>query len=325
MPANFEVVVRQRRQDAQQIVVLELASLDGSPLPAWSPGAHIDVQAQDDSGRVVQRQYSLCGRSEESGWTIAVLDAQDGRGGARWLHREARVGSQLRVSMPRNNFRLHDGLTRTVLIAGGIGITPILAMARELHAREAPFSLHYFARSRQRAAFVDELTHGNLASHSRISFDNQRQQSPQEFQEAFSGVDPAAQVYVCGPLRFMEAVTEQARSRGIAPENIHRELFAADSNSASENADSGFEIELRSSGKIIHVSEASTAVKALEAAGIEVIVSCEQGLCGSCLTGVLEGIPDHRDQFLMPEEQARNDCFTPCCSRALTPRLVLDL
>jgi len=325
MQSNFKVVVLDRKPSAQRIVTLTLANADGSKLPSWSVGAHIDVQVFDKSGLPSTRQYSLCGKREDHTWTIAVLDEENGRGGSRWLHKAANIGSQLTVSMPRNNFRLHDGNAPTVLVAGGIGITPILAMARELQARGEQFSLHYFARTRESAAFLDEIQTSEIAPYSSVFLDDETGGTRTTFASSLPTTLSESHLYVCGPEGFMDAICEELISKGLSPDRVHRELFASSQREVPHCKAKPFEIQLRSDGRVIEVAETATAVQALAAAGIDVVVSCEQGLCGSCLTHVIEGIPDHRDQFLLPEERERNDCFTPCCSRAVSARLVLDL
>jgi len=324
MQETFEVLVERRMQGAARIVTLELAPVAGAALPPWTAGAHIDVQSHDGAGRPVQRQYSLCGDEGDAHWCIAVLDAPGARGGARWLHAAATQGRRLRVSAPRNNFRLHDGSAPALLVAGGIGITPILAMARALHRRGVHFHLHYYARSAASAVFLQALAEAPFAAQATVSLDEAPAAERQPISRIFDGAVRGTQLYVCGPFGFMDAVTREATQRGLAPTDIHRELFASvEPETVSENR--SFELEIRSSGQVVTVGPDMTAVDALARAGIEVVVSCEQGLCGSCLTRVVDGLPEHRDQFLLPEEQARNDCFTPCCSRARTGRLVLDL
>lgn len=324
MQENFEVVVERRTQGAAQIVTLELAPVCGAELPPWTAGAHIDVQSHDGAGRAVQRQYSLCGDEDDARWRIAVLDAPGARGGARWLHAAATEGRRLRVSAPRNNFRLHDGAAPALLVAGGIGITPILAMARTLHRRGVSFRLHYYARSAASAAFIEVLAEAPFASRVTVSLDDAPLAQQQSVDRIFDGAAPGTQLYVCGPLGLMDAVAREADARGFSPMDIHRELFASAGKEAAKG-NQAFELEIRSTGQVVTVAPDTTAVEALARAGIDVVVSCEQGLCGSCLTRVVEGLPEHRDQFLMPEEQARNDCFTPCCSRAVSARLVIDL
>jgi len=327
MQSTIKVVVSQRKQESANVVALTLRRVGGGALPHWDAGAHIDVHVQDVTGNAAIRQYSLCGAVSQpqevcQEWRIAVLDeGLAGRGGSHWLHQQALPGMELVVSEPRNNFRLHAGNAPAILVAGGIGITPMLSMAETLKSRNVDFSLHYFARSREALPFQDSP----VVAQAQVSLDNQAHAAGLTLAERLScTVTPSSHLYVCGPAGFMDAVIKVFLARGIAPERIHRELFAP-APTEELHADAAFEIELRSDGRVIFVPEGCSAVKALADAGIDVIVSCEQGLCGSCLTTVLEGVPEHRDQFLMPEERERNDCFTPCCSRAQTQRLVLDL
>lgn len=327
MQSTIKVVVSQRKQESANVVALILRRVDGSALPHWDAGAHIDVHVQDSAGKNAIRQYSLCGAVHSAQdacqeWQIAVLDeGSAGRGGSQWLHRQAQPGAELVVSEPRNNFRLHAGSAPAILVAGGIGITPMLSMAETLKARNVDFSLHCFARSREALPFEDSP----VVAQAQVSLDNQAHAAGLTLAQRLNcAVTSSSHLYVCGPAGFMDAVTTIFQARGIAPERIHRELFAP-APTQEHHADAAFEIELRSSGRVIQVPEGCSAVKALADAGVDVIVSCEQGLCGSCLTPVLKGVPEHRDQFLMPEERERNDCFTPCCSRAQTQRLVLDL
>ena len=328
MQPTIKVVISQRKQESANVVALTLRRVDGKNLPEWDAGAHIDVHMQDPAGKSLIRQYSLCGavhspQASCQEWQIAVLDeGASGRGGSQWLHRYALPGTELVVSEPRNNFRLHANNAPAILVAGGIGITPMLSMAQTLHSRNADFSLHYFARSREALPFQNSPV---VIDRAQVSLDDQAHAAGLTLGERLKCmVTSSSHLYVCGPVGFMDAVIAVFQARGIDPERIHRELFAA-APTDETHADTAFEIELRSDGRVIHVPDGCSAVKALADAGIDVIVSCEQGLCGSCLTPVLEGVPEHRDQFLMPEERERNDCFTPCCSRARTQRLVLDL
>lgn len=324
MQSSFEVLVTARTQVAERIVTLELAAGAGGALPAWTAGAHIDVRTQDHSGSPVWRQYSLCGEEDDVRWCIAVQDEPEGRGGARRLHALATPGARLQVSAPRNNFRLREGTAPVLLVAAGIGITPILAMARSLHRRGLPFRLHYHARNAAHAAFLDVLAAAPFTDVTTVSLDDAVPAGRPPIAPIFDGATPDTKLYVCGPGGFMDAVAREAAQRGLAAANVHRELFAiADGDMQPENR--AFELQIRSTGQVLTVAADVTAVQALARAGIDVVVSCEQGLCGSCLTRVVEGEPEHRDQFLLPEEQVRNDCFTPCCSRARSARLVLDL
>jgi vanillate O-demethylase ferredoxin subunit len=321
----FEVVIAQARAEAAGIKVLNLQSLDGAPLAGWEPGAHIDVRTRDRLGNSVVRQYSLCGAQGAATWRIAVLADARGRGGSEHLYAEARAGTRLGVRGPRNHFQLPADERPVVLVAGGIGITPLLAMADSLHAQGRTFRLHYFARSRANMAFLEQLQASPYRSRVHLSFDDEE---PTPVDGLFTSEDANAWVYTCGPDGFMKAVIAVAQAAGISEMRIRKELFSSDPEVAAAEEAGGnraFRIQLRSSGRVIDVPADKTAVNALADAGIEIVVSCEQGHCGSCLTPVLEGMPDHRDQFMLPEEHQRNDCFTPCCSRALSETLVIDL
>ena len=317
--------VRSRRQVAQGVVAIELSCADGASLPSWSPGAHIDLETRDASGNAVKRQYSLCGEVNSPTWRVAVLADAAGRGGSLWLHDHAKPGMKLVGSRPRNHFAMDaDSDDPVVLVAGGIGITPLITMAKSLHECKRPFRLHYHVRRRPSAAFLEELMAAPYAQQVHLSID---EEAPCAVTDIFTPGDAAAWVYICGPSGFMDAVAASALQAGTASSRIRRELFAAAPIPAKKGPPTKrpFIVRLHSTGQSVQVREDQTVVQALALAGVEVLVSCEQGYCGSCLTRVLEGVPEHYDQFMMPEEHERNDAFTPCCSRALSSCLVLDL
>lgn len=307
------------------VLVAELSRLDGEELPGWEAGSHIDIQATDRTGHEVFRQYSLCGRHGEKNWRIAVLGDEQGSGASLSIHEKIKAGQTLQVRGPRNLFGLQSDEHPVVLVAGGIGITPILAMAETLSAQNRKFRLHYHARSHASAAFVEELKASRYADSVIFSFDDEGSGGVDRI---FSSSDAQAWLYTCGPAGFMNAVIGAAKLAGMHEAKIRKELFGGSSQPVSGGSvlmDQVFTIKIQSTGAMVEVPVGQTAVQALSAAGIEVLVSCEQGHCGSCLTAVLEGTPDHRDQFMLPEEHEKNDAFTPCCSRSLTPCLVLDL
>jgi vanillate O-demethylase ferredoxin subunit len=317
--------VRSRRQVAQGVVAIELSSADGASLPCWTPGAHIDLETRDASGNAVRRQYSLCGDVNSPTWRVAVLADAAGRGGSLWLHDHAKPGMKLVGSRPRNHFAMDaDSDDPVVLVAGGIGITPLISMAKSLHECKRPFRLHYHVRRRQSAAFLEELMAAPYAQQVHLSIDKE---APCAVTDIFAPGDAAAWVYTCGPGGFMDAVAASAMQAGTASSRIRRELFAPAPVPAKKGLPTNrpFMVRLHSTGQSVQVREDQTVVQALALAGVEVLVSCEQGYCGSCLTRVLEGVPEHQDQFMLPEEHERNDAFTPCCSRALSSCLVLDL
>jgi vanillate O-demethylase ferredoxin subunit len=307
------------------ILVAELRGLDGTELPNWDAGAHIDIQATDRMGHEVVRQYSLCSRYGERNWRIAVLGDAHGSGASLNLQNNIKAGQTLQARGPRNLFALSSDDHPVVLVAGGIGITPILAMAETLSAQNRKFRLHYHARSHERAAFVEELKSSSYASNVIFSFDDENSSG---IAQIFSDADAHAWLYTCGPAGFMNAVMGAAKAAGVQDTKMRKELFGGSTAPISGGSlpmDQAFTIKIQTTGAMVEVPVGQTAVQALSAAGIEVLVSCEQGHCGSCLTPVLEGTPDHRDQFMLPEEHEKNDAFTPCCSRSLTPCLVLDL
>ncbi|RYX92926.1 MAG: oxidoreductase [Comamonadaceae bacterium] len=297
-----------------------------TPLEDWTPGAHIDVQTQDDSGRPVTRQYSLCGQQGARTWRFAVLADDSGRGGSRWLHQHVRPGARLQVRGPRNHFQLEADQRPVVLVAGGIGITPLMTMAEALYREGRRFRLCYHVRSRASAAFLDELMASAYADQVQLSVDDE---GARPLDTLFTPDDAQGWVYTCGPAGFMNGVIAAATACGVPAARVRRELFAADETAdapaPAAGGDRSFVVKLHSSGREITVPAGETVVHALARAGVDVVVSCEQGHCGSCLTRVLQGLPDHRDQFMLPEEHARNDAFTPCCSRSLSSCLVLDL
>ena len=307
------------------VLVAELSSLDGTELPDWEAGAHIDIQATDRMGHEVVRQYSLCSRHGQKNWRIAVLGDAHGSGASLNLQDAIKAGQTLQARGPRNLFALPSDDRPVVLVAGGIGITPILAMAETLSAQKRKFRLHYHARSLASAAFVDELKSSSYADCVIFSFDDEGSGGVERI---FSNADAHAWLYTCGPAGFMNAVMGAAKAAGLQDNKIRKELFGSSAqpiSGGSVGMDQAFTIKIQSTGALVEVPVGQTAVQALSAAGIDVLVSCEQGHCGSCLTSVLEGIPDHRDQFMLPEEHEKNDAFTPCCSRSLTRCLVLAL
>ncbi|OOW00438.1 PDR/VanB family oxidoreductase [Pseudomonas sp. MF4836] len=315
----IDVLVVSRNNEALDICSYELASVDDSPLPPFSAGAHIDVHLPDG----LVRQYSLCNHPEERHrYLIGVLKDPASRGGSASLHAQVQVGSRLRISEPRNLFPLVHEARRSLLFAGGIGITPILCMAERLAHSGADFELHYCARASERAAFVQRLKDSPFAKRVFLHFDEQPQ-TALDAAKVLAGPAEHVHLYVCGPGGFMQYVLDSARAQGWREECLHREYFAAAPVDSSN--DGRFSVKLGSTGHVYEIPADRSVVQVLQAHGVEIAMSCEQGICGTCLTRVLEGVPEHRDLFLTEEEQALNDQFTPCCSRSKTPLLVLDI
>lgn len=316
----LQLRVVRRTEEAEDIAGFELVRANGEDLPGFTAGAHIDVHLGDG----LSRQYSLCSRPDERRrWKIAVLKEPASRGGSKAMHEQVREGDVLMVSEPKNHFPLAVNAERSLLFAGGIGITPILCMAEELSLSRREFQLHYCARSRSRMPFVDRIEAASFADRVAFHVDDGPAEQRLAAAHAIGAPAPGKHLYVCGPQGFMEHVLDTARSLGWAEHHLHREYFAAAP--IDHSADGPFEIELKLSGRVIVVPVERTAAQALAEAGVDVPLSCEQGVCGTCVTKVLDGIPDHRDMYFTDDERERNDCFTPCCSRAQTARLVLDL
>jgi ferredoxin-NADP reductase len=312
-PAEFDVTVTLATSESEGVRSYVLRRADGGRLPGWEPGAHVDVLL--DGG--LERQYSLCGDPTDPDWRIAVLLEPESRGGSSWIHANLAAGSQVRVRGPRNNFPL-TGAAGYLMIAGGIGITPLLPMIRDLAARGADWKLLYGGRERISMAFVSELE----------SYGDRVLIRPQD---EFGLLDlagwigePRADVaiYCCGPEPLLQAVEQ--RHQGWPAGTLHLERFKPRPG-ALDGEQTAFEVELSFSGITIQVGADQTIAEAVEAAGIEIETSCREGTCGTCETVVIEGIPDHRDSFLQEDERAANETMMICCSRARTPRLVLDL
>jgi vanillate O-demethylase ferredoxin subunit len=324
MAAPLTVRVARRRTEAEGICSFELVAADGGSLPAFEAGSHIDVQVPGGP----MRPYSLCSvpstaQQLPSRYQIAVLRESASRGGSAGMHERVAEGDLLQISAPRNLFPLSATAAHHVLMAGGIGITPMLAMAEALAAAGTSFELHYCTRSAARTAFAQYLRAAPFAD--AVQFHHDDGPPAQRFDIALRLAEPQAGVhlYVCGPRGFMDAVLGTARAMGWPESQIHSESFGAAP--VAQACDGSFEVVLHSSQRVVVVPTGRSIVQALADAGVDIVTSCEQGVCGTCLTGVVDGTPDHRDQYLTPEEQAAGDQILPCCSRSKTARLVLAL
>ncbi|WP_217242219.1 PDR/VanB family oxidoreductase [Streptomyces sp. AC555_RSS877] len=305
-----------RRTVADDVVSLELAASSGEPLPPWQPGAHIDVILPTG----VTRQYSLCGPvTDTARWRVAVLREPDGRGGSQWIHDHLVEGGELRVRGPRNNFPLRPA-ARYLFVGGGIGITPLLPMIAEAEAAGAEWSLLYGGRTRASMAFLPELEgYGE-----RVTVRPQDQYGLLDLTGFLGDPDPSALVYCCGPAGLIDAVETHCAGWPVGALNVER-FAAAVRQPTDDEAEQPIEVELRASGTTLTVPPGLSVLKAVEQAGVPVLSSCEEGICGSCETPVLEGEVDHRDSLLTDDERAANDTMLICVSRARGRRLVLDL
>ena len=285
---TITVRIDERQELAAGVVGLELVPADDAPLPQWTPGAHIDLHLP---GGLV-RQYSLCGDpADRRRWRIAVLREPEGRGGSACVHDKLAVGDELTVAGPRNHFPLVEA-NDYVFIAGGIGITPILPMIAAVQRAGRPWRLIYGGRTRASMAFRAEL--GEYGD--RVMVRPQREYGLLDLDAVFDVVTADTAVYCCGPEALLQAVEQRCTE-----ELLHVERFAPKQREP-DSADAEFEVELASSGRVIAVPAGCSVLAALAAAGVEVLSSCQEGTCGTCETGVLDGAPDHRDSVLTRAE-----------------------
>lgn len=319
METRWALVVS-RTQETDTICTLDFVAAEGPPLPAFSAGAHIDVHLANG----LTRQYSLCNPQNCDGhYRIGILRDAAGRGGSVAMH-ELMPGDRIEISLPRNHFHLASDASASVLIAGGIGITPLLCMAERLAVVGAEFELHYCTRGESQTAFRKRIAVSDFSHRVHFHFDDQDPGQRIRLSEVLSAPAPGRHLYVCGPKGLMDAVLAEARQIGWKEDSLHYEFFAG--SASGDNAMNGeFEVLVASSGARVPVRADQSIVQALRSVGIHVPTSCEQGVCGSCLTRVLQGEPDHRDLCLTIEEKQRNDMLLPCCSRSKGRLLVLDV
>jgi vanillate monooxygenase ferredoxin subunit len=317
---KLDVRVVRRIDEAEGIVSIELACEDGQALPAFAAGAHIDVHL----GNGLVRQYSLCNDpAERHRYLLGILREPASRGGSEFVHAALREGARLTIGAPRCNFPLVEAVQRSILLAGGIGVTPLLAMAHRLAALGQDFTLHYCARSLSRVAFRDVLQDGPLARRAYLHLDDGAVSQRFDFDWDVGPAMPETHLYICGPDGFIRFVAEAAALRGWPKEQIHVEYFGAQS--VGEAGDKPFTVTAARSGKTVEVGADQTIAQALTDAGFDIALSCEQGICGTCLTTVLKGEPLHRDDCLTDAERQGNKLMAICCSRAKSATLVLDL
>ncbi|WP_447776287.1 PDR/VanB family oxidoreductase [Pseudomonas chlororaphis] len=314
----LKVIVSKREIQGDGVVVLDLISPDGGLLPGFEAGAHVDIHVAPG----LVRQYSLCGDPANAGvYRLGVLKDPASRGGSIGVHEELLEGTEVTISTPRNHFPLATQVTRSILIGGGIGITPMIAMAYALQADGQDFELHYCARSRNSTAFLDELQNADFAARVSVHFDDENAAQKLDLISVLGSSEAGVHVYTCGPSGFMDWVIATALEVGYADTHIHREYFQVEVDISGES----FEVVAARSGKTVEVAAGQTILEALASVGIKIEISCEQGVCGTCVCDVLEGEPDHRDVYLTDDEKADNDQILVCCSRAKSKKLVLDI
>jgi ferredoxin-NADP reductase len=317
---QFEVVVSQVEALTPRIREFVLARPNSAPMPGWAAGAHIDVHLPE----VGSRSYSLietasprAAAEHPTAYRIAVLKESKSRGGSTRMH-DLKPGDRLTISSPANNFALSTGASDVALVAGGIGVTPLLAMACELSAAKRPFSFHYAGRSRGELAFLGEIE--RLAG-ATIHADDEVGRLF-DLEGLMTRLTADVPLYLCGPLPMIESAIALAKRLNWPAGRLHFEIFSAPEEKAG---DASFEVELKSNGRIYEIPAGKTILDVLIEAGEDPMHDCKRGDCGICQTTVIEGIPDHRDYILSDSEKASNTVMQICVSRAKSKRLVLDL
>lgn len=319
-----KIKLAERRKLSDGVVELVLVPADAGQFPPWDPGAHIDLFMP--SGLV--RQYSLCGDpADPRTFHVAVLREVDGRGGSVEVHDELTPGMELSINGPRNHFQM-QGASQYVFVAGGIGITPILAMTRAAVDQGASWILYYGGRTARSMAYVDELEQlvDKSGERGRLVLVPEDELGRLDLDAIFASAEGGIPIYACGPEPLLEALEERAE-RDLQPHQLHLERFGAASGGVvtDDGALDHFEIVIASSGAVLPVGPDDRMIDVVRTVVPQVPFSCEEGYCGSCETGVLEGLPCHRDTILTDEERESNETMMICVGRALSKRVTLDL
>ena len=306
---------------ARGVSAFEFRPTDSAALMPFAAGAHIDLILPND----IRRPYSLCNSQDETHrYVVGVKKASPSRGASTYLHDQLRIGAEIDIAPPRNNFSLVESAPHSVLIAGGIGVTPIWAMVQRLVALGASWELHYASPTRKDAAFLDELQQLALTNPTRanLAFNHEPGGRRLDLAEIVAKAPAASHFYACGPARMLDAYEDA--TAGVPRAQVHMERFSG-VGEAIRVPGSDFDIALARSDKTIHVPADKSILDVLLDEGVEIEFSCMDGVCGSCKVQVLEGMPDHRDAVLDSDERAANASMMVCCSRALSERLVLNL
>ena len=316
MEQAIAITVQARRELVpRQVVELRLAARGQTPLPPWEPGAHVDLVLA--SG--LTRQYSLCGALDDDCYTVAVLREPESRGGSVEVHDVVKAGDTLMIRGPRNHFRMVP-TSHAVLVAGGIGITPLIPMIKQLAQNATPWELHYGGRSRDSLAYVDSLTEIPGGT---VSIYPQDEVGHIPLEAILDGAPSSSIIYTCGPEPLLTAVEKHGANAGL---EVHLERFGPSAGVPQDTAnDAPFEVTLLRSARTLPVPAGTRLIDVVRDVVPMVPFSCEEGYCGSCETAVLEGVPDHRDSVLSDAERESNTCMMICVGRSKSPQLVLDL
>ena len=309
----LKLIVKSATWEAPDIHTYDLRAPEGGELPPFTAGAHIDLTLPNG----LIRSYSLTNpQSERHRYVIGVQKDRATRGGSKWVHENLRPGVVLNVNGPRNNFALNESAEKTLFIAGGIGVTPMVSMTQRLTELGRDWELIYCARKKATTAFLEALKGGNV----RYNFDEEPGGKMLDIAAAVNAAPPNAHLYCCGPLPMLAAF--EAATAQLPRERVHVEYFSAKEPPAVEG---GFKVVLAKSSREFTVQPGKTILDTLLDAGLDIPYSCMEGVCGTCETRVLEGVPDHRDLILTEEEHAAGKTMMICCSGAKTEKLVLDL
>lgn len=315
---TFKLKTRSVESVANRIKAFSFVREDGNTVSGITPGGHIILHLPNGTSR----RYSLTnGPSEKDAFHIAVLREENSRGASRYMHRMVEAGTVLHASGPFNHLPVNPEAEKSLLIAGGIGITPIISIARDMHERRQAFEMHYCARTVGEAAFADWLKESSFSSHVRFHFSNDRQSSRLDIDALLSSQTEQTHIYYCGPERMMDAIGKAVS--GWDSTRVHSESFAGSSIDTGEKKP--FEIVIASTGRVLPVPTSKTALDVLWEYGYPVDYVCKEGICGSCMVDVLHGQPDHRDDFQTSEEKQTNSMMATCCSRANSAQIILDL
>lgn len=318
-PDTLLLKVERAQALTERVTAFTLVPAGPGLLPAWEAGAHIEMAVETAPGVPAHRAYSLVG--EDAGgrhYEIAVQREDGGAGGSRWMH-GLRPGDLVRARPPANHFALAAQAREHLLLAGGIGITPILSMARALLRQGRSFALHYAARTPEAMPYREQV--GALPG-ATLHFDAGQPGQGMPLPALLARPDPGRHLYVCGPMGLTEATVRTAQQLGWTDDCIHYELFAG---ALAQSGDTGFEVECAQSGRVFVVPPGKSILDVLTEQGMDPLFDCRNGSCGVCVTPVLQGTPDHRDSTLSAQERARADQLCICVSRAHSPRLVLDI
>lgn len=317
--AAHSVIVAKKIVESHNMMSFELVDAEGGDLPPFSPGAHVDVTIP--GGYV--RQYSLCNSSSERNrYVIGVWKDANSRGGSVALHEAVNVGDRLTISLPRNRFRVPKNTKRAILLARGIGVTPILSIADHLKARGIPFELHYVYALMSPDAFQALISASNFADDTNYYFEASQENRLLDAAAVLTDQPDDTQLFICGADWWMDPIVNVAKQKGWSEERIHIERFTA--KLAAPVLDTVFEVKIASTGAVYEIPGDKTVTAFLEEKGVKIPTSCEQGLCGTCKVKALEGEIDHRDKRLSPELRAEG-YFLACVSRGKSGQIVLDL